>query len=172
MKSILELTENEVIHVTNREDNDKLMQIFDSIGLKWMNGKSYLYTSVFDDYKEDTCYSPKKGGYSRIDYHKEEKHTIYTVNQIKEMQDVETIETLTEKLKVLAESQGIVATVVLEEKPIEEGTWCVFWSSDINTTINRKYGEKSKDLHVDCSGIKWINAKPLPEEFIKFIENL
>ena len=74
---VTDLKENEVIHCKNEEQANAICKLMHEAGLKWNSSFSYLNDNKFKDYKKQTCYNPKEGKYSYLDYYKREGYTIY-----------------------------------------------------------------------------------------------
>ncbi len=59
---------NVCMHCKSREEAEDFCRDMHKAGLTWVNGDSYLETSCFDDYKEQTCYRFNKGTYNSTVY--------------------------------------------------------------------------------------------------------
>lgn len=88
MKSIKELTENEYIHPTTKEDYFKLMKTLDSLGFVLCQGTRY---TDFGEFNSNVCFCPKKGQYDLVVcdelayLYEDLDRIIYSVDQIKEL---------------------------------------------------------------------------------------
>ena len=78
---VTDLKENECIHCETEEQAKAICKLMHEAGLKWCNGKTYLYYNDYNSYKSETCYIPKEGTYCSLKYAKITNHTIYKAEQ-------------------------------------------------------------------------------------------
>lgn len=104
MKSILDLTKNEVIHAPTEEIAIQLTKKFHELGLTWSAGTSYLKMRNWNMYKGETCYKVNKGGYANREYFKLLNCTILTIDQLTEFSTEKNnqMKTKTTKAKLLS----------------------------------------------------------------------
>lgn len=104
MKSILDLTAREVIHVPTREISDKVRVKLAKLGLMWCSGVSYLNKTNWEDYQESTCYRVKEGSFDSIHFYKKMGYTVLTIDQLTEFNTEKNnqMETKTTKAKLLS----------------------------------------------------------------------
>lgn len=67
---------NVCMHCKTEEEAEDFCREMDRAGLRWSSGPSYLKSSCFDFYKEQTCYYFNEGTYDSIVRAKDEGHTI------------------------------------------------------------------------------------------------
>ena len=78
---VTDLKENECIHCETEEQANAICKLMHEAGLKWCNGKTYLYYNDYNSYKSETCYIVKEGTYCDLKYAKRSNYTIYKAEQ-------------------------------------------------------------------------------------------
>lgn len=63
----LKIDENTVVHCETKELVKQVLKIADSLGYKWNDDTSYLDLSLWDKYREDTCYNFHRGNFGKLD---------------------------------------------------------------------------------------------------------
>lgn len=86
-KSILELTDNEVIHAPTLEIAEKLCKKFDELGFRWADGDMFVYDINFV-YGDEQCYNPKDGHSQSLTYYKRKDYTILTIDDLSDFDTV------------------------------------------------------------------------------------
>lgn len=119
---ILKLTDKDVIHVETEEQANELCKLFDSLGLKWFNKDSYILDNGWGFHKKDTCYNPREGTLSSLEYYQWKSYTIHkaanfidkieplykdsniklkqSINKCKKEKELKNIESISEKIKI------------------------------------------------------------------------
>ncbi len=64
----LKISEKTCIHCPTEELAKHVLSIFNQLGLKWCNGKSYIICTNWDNHKEDTIYYPFEGEFSSLKF--------------------------------------------------------------------------------------------------------
>ena len=64
------------MHCKTKEEAEDFCKVMDAAGLRWSSGPSYLKSSCFDFYEEQTCYYFNEGTYDSIVRAKDEGYTI------------------------------------------------------------------------------------------------
>lgn len=64
------------MHCKTEEEAEDFCKVMDAAGLRWSSGPSYLKSSCFDFYKEQTCYYFNEGTYDSTVRAKDDGHTI------------------------------------------------------------------------------------------------
>lgn len=61
-----------VVHCDTEEKANEFLALADSVGYKWVDGKSLIEENFWEEYKKETCYEVKKGGfrYCDVDFYK------------------------------------------------------------------------------------------------------
>jgi len=77
-RTIESIKENEVVHCPTEQLAVKFCQMLKKAGKTWGSGRSYD-DAQWSIYMADTCYEPKTGHYSPLDFYKEEGYTITPV---------------------------------------------------------------------------------------------
>lgn len=117
-KSVLELTEKDVIHAETHQQSIELCKLFDSLGLKIHDGKSYLTQDLWVHYKVLTCYCPKTGDYCDFFFYAGEGYTIHKATDFisipgeligVEIKDFEKQEIDLEILKIYLRAKLVIA---------------------------------------------------------------
>lgn len=67
---------NVCMHCKTKEEAEDFCKVMDVAGLRWSSGPSYLKSSCFDFYKEQTCYYFNEGTYDSTVRAKDDGHTI------------------------------------------------------------------------------------------------
>lgn len=70
-----------VVHCPTEELSEKLMKLLDKNKRVWINGESYLNSSKWGVYKENTCYNIKYGKFSNTDFYGTKCTTIVPVQE-------------------------------------------------------------------------------------------
>lgn len=138
------LKENECIHCETEEQAKAICKLMHEAGLKWNSGDSYLSKNNYDSYKSETCYFPKSGEYSDLNYAKKEKCKIYKaeqfLNQKQEiMSTVVNIDSDTSEINITPK-EGF--EIDLENSDLKNGR-VVF------KEVKEKYPTEFKDLGTD-----------------------
>ena len=66
------------VHCDTEEKANEFLALADSVGYRWIGGKSLIEENFWEVYKEETCYEVKKGGfmYRDVDYFKNDNYEI------------------------------------------------------------------------------------------------
>lgn len=64
----LKISKDTCIHCPTEELAKHVLSIFNQLGLKWCNGKSYIIRTNWDNHKEDTIYYPFDGEFSSLGF--------------------------------------------------------------------------------------------------------
>lgn len=67
---------NVCMHCATKEEAEDFCKVMDAAGLRWSSGPSYLKSSCFDFYKEQTCYYFNEGTYDSTVRAKDKGYTI------------------------------------------------------------------------------------------------
>lgn len=135
MKSILELNRKEVIHVPTQEDANKLLKIFDELGLSWCSGASYLEVNEWHKYKEKTCYGPAGGDFSPVDFYTSNGYRIYKLEELKEWQPLKSIDDLVREGRSVIFAPDLATAELICKAFHEKGwVWGVSGESFLNQT--------------------------------------
>lgn len=69
---------NKVVHCDTEEKANEFLALADSVGYKWINGKSLIEENFWAEYKKETCYEVKKRGvmYCDVDFYKNDYQII------------------------------------------------------------------------------------------------
>lgn len=86
---IKNLTKKQVIHAPTEEIANRLCKKFDMLGLKWNTKEPYPGNLEWDNYKEETCYSPSSGEYCDRGYYTREGYNILSIDQLLDFQENE-----------------------------------------------------------------------------------
>jgi len=74
---INDFTEMHVMHCDTKEKAESFLELLNSYGLKWRGDNSYLESTNFEDYAEQTCYRFLAGSYGDYElYSLNHKYTI------------------------------------------------------------------------------------------------
>ena len=65
-----------VIHTPLEDQAKALCKRLDELGLKWIDGESYLKITSFKTYNNKTCYSPREGQFGTTDFHLEHHYQV------------------------------------------------------------------------------------------------
>jgi len=77
LRLVTDLGENECIHCPTEREAEAICKLMHEAGLEWTDGCSYLKVICWSENKYKTCYIPKNGTYSSIDFHKYDGLTIH-----------------------------------------------------------------------------------------------
>ena len=91
---VTDLKENECIHCETEEQAIAICKLMHEAGLRWNNCDSYFLINNYCIYTSQTCYIPKKGTLSSLNYAKKSKYTIYKAEQFLKEEIMETKITL------------------------------------------------------------------------------
>ncbi len=69
------------IHCKTEEEANELSKAFDKIGERWLNGKSYLETNFWNEYRENTCYD-NMNKFAFIKWYKKHYYKIYEFDEV------------------------------------------------------------------------------------------
>lgn len=60
------------VHCDTEEKANEFLALADSVGYNWVNGKSLIEENFWEEYKKETCYEVKNGGfmYCDVDFYK------------------------------------------------------------------------------------------------------
>ena len=70
-----------VVHCPKEELSEKLMKLLDKNKKVWNGGESYLNSSKWGVYKENTCYNIKSGKFADIKFYRGRVITIIPVQE-------------------------------------------------------------------------------------------
>lgn len=79
---IKDLKYNQCIHAPTQEISDRLRNKFHELGLKNIEGKSYLDADYWHWFEGDTVYYPNDGAIAPIEYTELENDEILTIDQL------------------------------------------------------------------------------------------
>lgn len=66
------------VHCDTEEKANEFLALADSVGYKWVDGKSLIEENFWEEFKKETCYEIKKGGfmYGEVDFYKKNNYQI------------------------------------------------------------------------------------------------
>lgn len=166
-KKLEEFTNKEVIHCPTGELANKICELLNNNGFSWITGRLYIYDNNWEYYKENTCYSVKKGKYSDINYYKSEGYTIYKAEDILALYEKDNLEEYIVKCETKEET-NIVASHIKEK--VFDGT--SVWKYVVNSKI---FG-KNKTLHNyiphECKHLSVLTFKEFQQKIMNKTENI
>ena len=138
---VTDLKENECIHCETEEQANAICKLMHEAGLKWRFGDSYLKINEYNLYESETCYFPKEGEFSNLNYAKEESYTIYKAEQFlkqntKTMSTVVNINPYTSEINITPK-EGF--EIDLENSDLKNGKVLL-------KAVKEKYPSEFKDL--------------------------
>lgn len=166
-KKLEEFTNKEVIHCPTEELANKICELLNNNGFSWNTGRLYIYDNNWKYYKENTCYSVKKGKYSDIDCYKSEGYTIYKAEDVLALYEKDNLEEYIVKCETKEET-NIVASHIKEK--VFDGT--SVWKYVVNSKI---FG-KNKTLHDyiphECKHLSVLTFKEFQQKIMNKTENI
>ena len=142
---VTDLKENECIHCETEEQAVAICKLMHEAGLKWRNGKTYLYYNDYNTYKSETCYIPKEGTYCSLKYVKRRNYTIYKVEQFL-TQEAEIMNTIVNINPDTSENE-YPKVMKVSNKPIETSE--DFKNANTRVVFMEKCGKFIAWLHVN-----------------------
>ena len=142
---VTDLKENECIHCETEEQAVAICKLMHEAGLKWRNGKTYLYYDDYNTYKSETCYIPKEGTYCSLKYVKRRNYTIYKVKEFL-TQEAEIMNTIVNINPDTSENE-YPKVMKVSNKPIETSE--DFKNANTRVVFMEKCGKFIAWLHVD-----------------------
>lgn len=71
-----------VVNCRTEDEANQFLRTLSMMGLKWCNGRSYLYETNWDEYGSETCYCPERGTYGSVRYFKKEGYEVCRMHDL------------------------------------------------------------------------------------------
>lgn len=76
-----ELLHNVAVHCKTGEEANEVLELGEKVGYKWIEGQSFLTSTFYDEYKDETCYSIKTGQYGTLNYYQRIDYKVITAQE-------------------------------------------------------------------------------------------
>ena len=96
------IKENTVVHCKTEDQANELLTWADSVGLRWVDGESYLGSNNYNEYGDKTCYYLFENGYGDLDWCIDEDYKVIPFEEAL-LEEPKEILILKDKIKELEE---------------------------------------------------------------------
>lgn len=152
------------MHCKTEDEAKSFCRYLDSIGRKWIDGQSYLSTTHWEKYREQTCYSINTGVFGSLSFY--QKYTTCTILEWSDFGNENEVLQETSKIDKLANriTDEITAFRMSEKKKSVGEIYNDWYEVCIKEELYNLF------MNADLDGyekiISWLNTKEQPLEYL------